>query len=151
MIKPDYSQPIPKELGTIHFIGIGGSGMSGIARLVIGMGHKVTGSDVRESPNIGQLRALGAEIHIGHDSSKLGAPDTVVVTSALWPHNPELVEAQSRGLPILHRSALLAHLASLSTDVFRTRGSECAHEVDCFWKLAKRSANGASQSKSRKA
>ena len=112
MIKPDYSQPIPKELGTIHFIGIGGSGMSGIARLVIGMGHKVTGSDVRESPNIGQLRALGAEIHIGHDASKLGAPDTVVVTSALWPHNPELVEAQSRGLPILHRSALLAHLAS---------------------------------------
>ena len=112
MIKPDYTQPIPNDLGTVHFIGIGGSGMSGIARLVIGMGHKVTGSDVRESPNIGQLRELGAQIHIGHDAAKLGSPDTVVVTSALWPHNPELLEAQSRGLPILHRSALLAHLAS---------------------------------------
>jgi UDP-N-acetylmuramate--alanine ligase len=112
VIKPDYTQPVPKELGTIHFIGIGGSGMSGIARLVIGMGHRVTGSDVRDSPNIGQLRALGAEIHIGHDADKLGTPDTVVVTSALWPHNPELLEARARGLPILHRSALLAHLAS---------------------------------------
>lgn len=112
MIKPDYSQAIPENLGTVHFIGIGGSGMSGIARLVIGMGHAVTGSDVRDSGNIASLRALGAQIHIGHDATKLGNPDTVVVTSALWPHNPELVEAQSRGLPILHRSALLAHLAS---------------------------------------
>ena len=112
MIKPDYTQPIPENLGTVHFIGIGGSGMSGIARLVIGMGHTVTGSDVRESPNISALRELGAVIHIGHDAQKLGAPDTVVVTSALWPHNPELLEAKSRGLPILHRSALLAHLAS---------------------------------------
>ncbi len=112
MIKPDYSQPIPNQLGTVHFIGIGGSGMSGIARLVLGMGHKVTGSDVRESPNITQLRELGAQIHIGHDAQKLGTPDTVVVTSALWPHNPELLEARGRGLPILHRSALLAHLAS---------------------------------------
>lgn len=112
MIKPDYSQPIPEDLGTVHFIGIGGSGMSGIARLVLGMGHPVTGSDVREGPNISQLRALGAEIHIGHDALELGNPDTVVVTSALWPHNPELLAAKERGLPILHRSALLAHLAS---------------------------------------
>lgn len=112
MIKPDYSQPIPSDLGTVHFIGIGGSGMSGIARLVLGMGHKVTGSDVRDSPNIQELRKLGAAIHIGHDASQLGNPDTVVVTSALWPHNPELLEAQAKNLPILHRSALLAHLAS---------------------------------------
>lgn len=112
MIKPDYSQKVPERLGTVHFIGIGGAGMSGIARLVIGAGHQVTGSDVRDSPNIAQLRELGAKIHIGHDADKLGNPDTVVVTSALWTHNPELVEAISRGLPILHRSALLAHLAS---------------------------------------
>jgi UDP-N-acetylmuramate--alanine ligase len=112
VIKPDYSQQIPADLGTVHFIGIGGSGMSGIARLVLGMGHKVTGSDVRDSPNIQELRKLGAAIHIGHDADLLGTPDTVVVTSALWPHNPELLEAKDRGLPILHRSALLAHLAS---------------------------------------
>jgi UDP-N-acetylmuramate--alanine ligase len=112
VIKPDYSQPIPTDLGTVHFIGIGGAGMSGIARLILGMGHQVTGSDVRDSANIAALRKLGAKIHIGHDREKLGNPDTVVVTSALWTHNPELVAAQELGLPILHRSALLAHLAS---------------------------------------
>ena len=52
MIKPDFSQPIPDDLGTVHFIGIGGSGMSGIARLTLGMGHKVTGSDLRDSSNV---------------------------------------------------------------------------------------------------
>jgi UDP-N-acetylmuramate--alanine ligase len=96
----------------VHFIGIGGSGMSGIARLTLGMGHKVTGSDLRDTANVKALRDLGAEIHIGHDAKHLGNPDTVVVTSALWPTNPELLLAQERGLPILHRSALLAHLAS---------------------------------------
>ena len=112
MIKPDYSQPIPKDLGHVHFIGIGGSGMSGIARLLIGMGHKVTGSDVRDSGNIRALRDLGAEIYIGHDADSMQHPDTVVVTSALWPHNPELLKAKELGIPVLHRSALLAHLAS---------------------------------------
>ena len=112
MIKPDYSQPIPSDLGHVHFIGIGGSGMSGIARLLLGMGHKVTGSDVRESGNITALRELGAHIEIGHDAKNLGTPNTVVVTSALWPHNPELLKAKELGIPVLHRSALLAHLAS---------------------------------------
>ena len=112
MIKPDYSQPIPEDLGKVHFVGIGGSGMSGIARLLIGMGHPVTGSDVRESPNIAELRKLGAEITIGHDAENLADADTVVVTSALWPNNPEYLKAQELGLPVLHRSAMLAHLAS---------------------------------------
>lgn len=112
MIKPDYSQAIPEDLGNVHFVGIGGSGMSGIARLVIGMGHRVTGSDVRESSNIAALRKLGAQISIGHDEANLGDADTVVVTSALWPNNPEYLKAKSLGLPVLHRSALLAHLAS---------------------------------------
>lgn len=112
MIKPDYSQPVPQDLGKVHFVGIGGSGMSGLARLLIGMGHQVTGSDVRESDNITQLRALGAKITIGHDAANLGDADTVVVTSALWPTNPEYLLALEKGLPVLHRSAMLAHLAS---------------------------------------
>lgn len=112
MIKPDYSQPIPKDLGHVHFIGIGGSGMSGIARLLLGMGHEVSGSDVRDSGNIVALRKIGAKIYIGHDAQAMGKPDTVVVTSALWPHNPELLRAKELGIPVLHRSALLAHLAS---------------------------------------
>ena len=112
MIKPDYSQPVPQDLGHIHFVGIGGSGMSGLARLLLGMGHRVTGSDVRESTNTKSLRELGAEIYIGHDAAKLGKPDTVVVTSALWPNNPEYLLAKELAIPVLHRSALLAHLAS---------------------------------------
>ena len=112
MIKPDYSQKVPENLGKVHFVGIGGSGMSGLARLLIGMGHEVTGSDVRESANITALRELGAKITIGHDSNNLQSPDTVVVTSALWPTNPEYLLAQELGIPVLHRSALLAHLAS---------------------------------------
>lgn len=112
MIKPDYSQEVPSDLGKVHFVGIGGSGMSGIARLLIGMDHTVTGSDVRESANIAALRELGAKITIGHDAKNLENPDTVVVTSALWPTNPEYLLAQQLGIPVLHRSALLAHLAS---------------------------------------
>jgi len=112
VIKPDYSQPIPKDLGKVHFIGIGGSGMSGIARMLLQMGYQVTGSDVRDSPNIKALEALGAKITIGHDAKNLGDADTVVVTSALWETNPELLLAIDNGLPVLHRSALLAHLGS---------------------------------------
>ncbi|MFM6980623.1 MAG: UDP-N-acetylmuramate--L-alanine ligase [Micrococcales bacterium] len=112
MIKPDFSVPVPENLGTIHFIGIGGSGMSGIARIFLGMGHKVTGSDLRDTSNVAALRELGAEIHIGHDAKHLGNPDTVVVTSALWPTNPEYLLAQERGIPVLHRSAALAYLTT---------------------------------------
>lgn len=112
MIKPDFSQPVPKDLGTVHFVGIGGSGMSGIARLLLGMGHKVTGSDLRDTSNVKALRELGAEIFIGHDKAHLGKPDTVVVTSALWPTNPEYLLAKELGIPVIHRSQALAHLAS---------------------------------------
>ena len=112
MIKPDYSQPIPEDLGVVHFIGIGGSGMSGLARLLLGRGHKVTGSDVRDSDNVQALIALGAKIYIGHHEDNLGSPDTVVVTSALWESNPEYQLALRKGLAVLHRSAMLAHLSS---------------------------------------
>lgn len=86
--------------------------MSGLARLLCGMGHKVTGSDVRDSDNVQALIRLGAQITIGHSAENLGEPDTVVVTSALWETNPEYQLALERGIPVLHRSALLAHLSS---------------------------------------
>src|SRR6478752_7969938 len=99
-IKPDLTTPIPSSLGAVHFVGIGGSGMSGIARLFIGAGHRVTGSDVRDSANIAALRELGAEIAIGHDAANLpDDTDTVVVTGALWQDNPEYQLALERGLP----------------------------------------------------
>ncbi len=112
MIKPDFSQPVPDDLGTVHFVGIGGSGMSGIARILLGMGHRVTGSDLRDTSNVAALRELGAEIFIGHDESHLGAPDTVVVTSALWPTNPEYLLAKKLGIPVIHRSQALAYLTT---------------------------------------
>jgi UDP-N-acetylmuramate--alanine ligase len=112
MIKPDFSQPVPADLGKVHFIGIGGSGMSGIARILLGMGHAVTGSDLRDTSNVAALRELGAEIFIGHDAAHLGNPDTVVVTSALWPTNPEYLLAKKRGIPVIHRSQALAYLTT---------------------------------------
>ena len=112
MIKPDFTQQVPADLGTVHFVGIGGSGMSGIARILLGMGHKVTGSDLRDTAAVAALRELGAEIFIGHDAAHLGNPDTVVVTSALWPTNPEYLLAKERGIPVIHRSQALAYLTS---------------------------------------
>ncbi|MFD4421515.1 UDP-N-acetylmuramate--L-alanine ligase [Agromyces sp. NPDC058484] len=108
-IKPDLTVQIPVELGAVHFVGIGGSGMSGIARLFLGAGHRVTGSDVRDSGNVAALRALGADVAIGHDAANLADDiDTVVVTGALWQDNPEYRLALERGLPVLHRSQALA-------------------------------------------
>lgn len=107
MIKPDLSMTVPAELGRVHFVGIGGSGMSGIARLFLGAGHRVTGSDVRDSANIAALRGLGARIDIGHDAAHVGDADTLVVTGALWQDNPEYVYAREHGIPVLHRAQAL--------------------------------------------
>ncbi|KAB1660109.1 UDP-N-acetylmuramate--L-alanine ligase [Pseudoclavibacter chungangensis] len=114
MIQPDPDAQIPDELGKVHFIGIGGSGMSGIARMLMDRGVRVSGSDRTENDYTRELRERGAEVHIGHDAANLGDADTVVVTSALWPDNPELVLARERGLTVLHRSQAL---------VWLTRGS----------------------------
>lgn len=110
MIKPDLDLELPTELGAVHFVGIGGSGMSGIARLFLEAGHRVTGSDLRDTDAVRELRALGATIAIGHDASHLGDADTLVVTGALWQDNPEYQAALQRGIPVLHRSQALAWL-----------------------------------------
>ena len=110
MIKPDFSQPLPAELGSLHFVGIGGSGMSGIARLFLAAGHAVSGSDRSENHNTEALRALGATVTIGHGAANLGSADALVFTTALWPDNPEYLLAKERGLPLLHRSQALAWL-----------------------------------------
>ncbi|MGO4692330.1 UDP-N-acetylmuramate--L-alanine ligase [Glaciibacter sp. 2TAF33] len=110
MIKPDLTMTVPDQLGAVHFVGIGGSGMSGIARLFIDAGHTVTGSDVRESGNIDALRKLGARIAIGHDAANVGDADALIVTGALWQDNPEYVLALQRGIPVLHRAQALAWL-----------------------------------------
>ncbi|RBP64032.1 UDP-N-acetylmuramate--L-alanine ligase [Brevibacterium sanguinis] len=98
------------ELGAVHFIGIGGAGMSGIARIMVMNGIRVSGSDAKDSAVVEVLRTLGATVHIGHAADNLGDADTLVVSSAIRKDNPELVEAQRRGLRILHRSGALASL-----------------------------------------
>jgi len=99
-----------EELGAVHLVGIGGVGMSGIARLLLGRGVRVSGSDAADSPGLAQLRALGARVAVGHDAAHLGGADTLVVSSAVRPANPELVAARERGLRVLHRSEALAAL-----------------------------------------
>ncbi|GAA0961562.1 UDP-N-acetylmuramate--L-alanine ligase [Frigoribacterium faeni] len=110
MIKPDLTQQIPAELGRLHFVGIGGAGMSGIARVFLDAGHIVTGSDIRDTPGVQALRDLGAVVSIGHDAANLGEADTLVVTGALWQDNPEYQAALAKGIPVLHRSQALAWL-----------------------------------------
>jgi len=110
MIKPDPSLVLPDSLGRVHFVGIGGSGMSGIARMLHARGHRVSGSDRSDSGAVAALRDLGITVHIGHDAAHVGEADTLVVTGALWPDNPEYQEALRRGLPVLHRSQALAWL-----------------------------------------
>ena len=102
---------LPAGLERPHFIGIGGAGMSGIARILAQRGAAVAGSDAKDSETARALRALGATVHVGHAAGHL-APDAtaVVVSSAIREENPELAAARERGLPVVHRSDALAAL-----------------------------------------
>ncbi|GAA2965164.1 UDP-N-acetylmuramate--L-alanine ligase [Streptomyces enissocaesilis] len=102
---------LPTAMDRPHFIGIGGAGMSGIAKILAQRGARVAGSDSRESATAESLRALGATVHIGHAAEHL-APDAtcVVVSSAIRPDNPELVRAAELDVPVVHRSDALASL-----------------------------------------
>ncbi|MEV8251613.1 UDP-N-acetylmuramate--L-alanine ligase [Microbacterium sp. NPDC076768] len=107
MIRPDLSLPIPETITSAHFIGIGGSGMSGLAKMFLDAGIRVSGSDRADSDALRSLAAAGATVHIGHDADYLGDADTVVHTGAIWPENPEFVTAKERGLHVIHRSQAL--------------------------------------------
>lgn len=95
-------------LGRIHFIGLGGAGMSAVARVMLGRGAAVSGSDAKDSAGLRSLEALGARISVGHDAANVRDVDTVVVSTAIRPDNPELAAAESAGLRIIHRSVALA-------------------------------------------
>jgi UDP-N-acetylmuramate--alanine ligase len=100
--------PDPEDLGPVHFVGIGGAGMSGIARILLARGVAVSGSDRRDTPTLLALRALGARVEVGHDPDHLGEAATVVVSTAIHPDNPELAAARQRGLRVLPRAVALA-------------------------------------------
>ncbi|MDD5208266.1 MAG: UDP-N-acetylmuramate--L-alanine ligase [Elusimicrobiales bacterium] len=105
------------EIKKAHFIGIGGIGMSGIARLMLGLGYKVSGSDAKASEITRALAREGAEITEGHSADALGSPDIVVISSAVRPENPELKAAFRRGLPVARRALMLSKLAELKKTV----------------------------------
>jgi UDP-N-acetylmuramate--alanine ligase len=109
---------IPLDIGTLHFIGIGGIGMSGIAEVLHDLGYAVQGSDLAESGNVQRLRAKGIHIAVGHDAKNLITPDgdgpaVVVISSAVKADNPELIAAREQQLPIVRRAEMLAELMRL--------------------------------------
>ncbi|HEX5144689.1 MAG TPA: UDP-N-acetylmuramate--L-alanine ligase [Mycobacterium sp.] len=117
--------PLPEELQRVHMVGIGGAGMSGIARILLDRGALVSGSDAKESRGLVALRARGATIRIGHDASSLdllpGGPTAVITTHAAIPKtNPELVEARRRAIPVVLRPAVLAKLMAGHTTALVT-------------------------------
>ena len=108
---------LPLDIGAIHFVGIGGIGMSGIAEVMLNLGYTVQGSDLRESPIVTRLRDLGATIHIGQAAENLNDAQVVVISSAIKPGNPELDAARERALPVGRRAEMLAELMRLRSNV----------------------------------
>ena len=105
------------QLGRVHFVGIGGAGMSGIARILLARGVRVSGSDAKDSRSLAALAALGAQVWVGHDAGHVDGADTVVVSTAIRDTNPEVVESRRRGLRILPRAAALAAVMAGSRGV----------------------------------
>jgi len=101
----------------IHFIGIGGAGMSGIARIMLAKGFSISGSDKNDSSLLTSLKALGAVIFIGHDAQNLGQAELVIVSSAIAEGNPELAAAKAKNIPVVQRANALAWLMSESTSI----------------------------------
>ncbi len=108
---------IPLKIGTIHFIGMGGIGMSGIAEILHGLGYTVQGSDMSENANVIRLRNLGIKVSVGHDAENLKDAEMVVISSAIPDKNPELSEARKQGLPVVARAEMLAELMRLRWSV----------------------------------
>lgn len=108
---------LPDRLGPIHFVGIGGIGMSGIAEVLLTHGYNAQGSDIASTPLTERLESMGARIFLGHQSQNLGNADVVVVSSAIRSDNAELVEARRRGLPVVRRAEMLAELMRLKSNV----------------------------------
>jgi UDP-N-acetylmuramate--alanine ligase len=101
---------MPRSIGLVHFIGIGGIGMSGIAEVLHNLGYAVQGSDQSDSANVQRLRDKGIQVFVGHREENLGASEVVVVSTAIKKNNPELMAARERLLPIVRRAEMLAEL-----------------------------------------
>jgi UDP-N-acetylmuramate--alanine ligase len=101
----------------MHFVGVGGIGMSGIAELLVNLGYAVSGSDARQSEITDRLTSLGVDVRVGHDRRHVGEADVVVVSSAIAPDNPEVAEARLRHIPVIPRAEMLAELMRLRVGI----------------------------------
>ena len=108
---------LPRDIGPIHFVGIGGIGMSGIAEVLMNLGYTVQGSDASDNANVKRLREKGAKVFVGHDGKHVDGADVLVVSSAIKRDNPELVAAREKRLPVVRRAEMLAELMRLQSCV----------------------------------
>jgi UDP-N-acetylmuramate--alanine ligase len=108
---------LPPKIGPIHFVGIGGIGMSGIAEVLINLGYTVQGSDASDNANVKRLRDKGAKVFVGHDARHVDGAEVLVVSSAIKRDNPELVAAREQRLPVVRRAEMLAELMRLKSCV----------------------------------
>ncbi|MEW6150179.1 MAG: UDP-N-acetylmuramate--L-alanine ligase [Bradyrhizobium sp.] len=108
---------LPREIGPIHFVGIGGIGMSGIAEVLVNLGYVVQGSDASDNYNLDRLRKKGATVSVGHKAENIGGAEVVVVSSAIKSDNPELVAARQKRIPVVRRAEMLAELMRMKSCV----------------------------------
>jgi UDP-N-acetylmuramate--alanine ligase len=111
------SNALPIRLGPIHFVGIGGIGMSGIAEVMLNLGYAVQGSDIKENPNVIRLREKGAKVFIGHAGDNVQGAGALVVSTAIKAGNPELQAARAKKIPVVRRAEMLAELMRLKYSV----------------------------------
>src|SRR5438045_5628957 len=104
---------LPRSIGPIHFVGIGGIGMSGIAEVLHNLGYRVQGSDLADSANVRRLIDLGIPVAVGHEAENLGAAEVVVISSAVKPENAEVIAARVRRIPVVRRAEMLGELMRL--------------------------------------
>ncbi|MEL6473336.1 MAG: UDP-N-acetylmuramate--L-alanine ligase [Pseudomonadota bacterium] len=109
--------PSPFDLGPAHLVGIGGIGMSGIAEIMLTLGYKVQGSDIKESANVERLREKGAVVHIGHKAENVDGAGAVIISSAIKSGNPEVDAARAAGIPVVRRANMLAEIVRLKWTV----------------------------------
>src|SRR5690348_8816356 len=110
-------RPVPFDIGPVHFVGIGGIGMSGIAEIMLRIGYKVQGSDAKASANTERLEKLGATVHIGHDARNVEGAYAIVYSTAVKADNPEMAEGRRRRIPLVRRAEMLAELMRLQFSI----------------------------------
>jgi UDP-N-acetylmuramate--alanine ligase len=110
-------RPVPFDIGPVHFVGIGGIGMSGIAEIMLRLGYAVQGSDLKAGATTERLASLGARIFIGHDGAQVEGASAVVYSTAVRPANPELIAARALGLPLVRRAEMLAELMRMQFSI----------------------------------